>query len=54
MAVAVALTIGYARRIAGNGLVRSAGRLASLGYAVPGTVLAIGPAHSARRHRQRR
>lgn len=42
VSVCVALTLGYARRVAGNGLVRSAGRIASLGYAVPGTVLAIG------------
>ncbi len=42
VAIAVALTLGYARRIAGNGFVRPASRLASLGYAIPGTVLAIG------------
>jgi iron(III) transport system permease protein len=42
VAVAVALTLGYARRVAGNGFIRSAGRVAALGYAVPGTVLAIG------------
>ena len=41
-AVAVALTLGYARRVAGNGFVRPAVRLAGLGYAIPGTVLAIG------------
>jgi len=40
--VSVALTLAYARRIAGNGFIRTAGRLAALGYAVPGTVLAIG------------
>ena len=38
----VALTLGYARRIAGTRFIRIAGRFASLGYAVPGTVLAIG------------
>jgi len=41
-AVALALTLGYARRVAANGFVRPAVRLAGLGYAVPGTVLAIG------------
>jgi iron(III) transport system permease protein len=41
-AVGVALTLGYARRIAGNGFIRSAVRVTALGYAVPGTVLAIG------------
>ncbi len=41
-AVAIALTLGYARRVAGNGFVRPAVRLAGLGYAIPGTVLAIG------------
>jgi iron(III) transport system permease protein len=41
-AVAVALTLGYAMRIAGSRFVRTAGRIAALGYAVPGTVLAIG------------
>lgn len=42
VAVLVALTLAYARRIAGNGFVRSAGHISALGYAVPGTVLAIG------------
>jgi len=42
VAVAVALTLGYARRVAGNGFIRPAVRLAGLGYAIPGTVLAIG------------
>jgi iron(III) transport system permease protein len=41
-AVAVALTLGYARRVAGNGFVRPAVRLSGVGYAIPGTVLAIG------------
>jgi len=41
-AVAIALTLGYARRVAANGFIRPAVRLAGLGYAVPGTVLAIG------------
>ena len=38
----VALLIAYARRVAPNGLTRPAIRLAGLGYAVPGTVLALG------------
>jgi iron(III) transport system permease protein len=42
IAVGVALTLGYARRVAGNGFIRSAVRVTALGYAVPGTVLAIG------------
>ncbi len=41
-AVGVALLLGYARRVAANGFVRPAVRLAGLGYAIPGTVLAIG------------
>ena len=41
-AVAVALILAYARRVAPGRFVRSAGRVAALGYAVPGTVLAIG------------
>jgi iron(III) transport system permease protein len=41
-AVAVALILAYARRVAPSRFVRSAGRVAALGYAVPGTVLAIG------------
>jgi iron(III) transport system permease protein len=40
--VAVALTLGYARRVAGNGFIRPAVRFAALGYALPGTVLALG------------
>lgn len=42
VAVGIALILAYARRIAANGFVRSAGRFTALGYAVPGTVLAIG------------
>ncbi len=38
----VALVLAYARRVAPNGLTRPAARLAGLGYAMPGTVLAIG------------
>lgn len=41
-AVAVALMLGYARRVAVNGFTWPAVRLAGLGYALPGTVLAIG------------
>lgn len=42
VAVTLALTLGYARRVAPNGFIRPAVRLAGLGYAVPGTVLALG------------
>ena len=42
VAVALALFLGYARRVAPNSLTRPAVRLAGLGYALPGTVLAIG------------
>ncbi len=41
-AVFVALVIAYARRVAPNGFTRPAVRLAGLGYAIPGTVLAMG------------
>jgi iron(III) transport system permease protein len=42
LAVAIALVLAYARRVAGNGFTRPAVLAAGLGYAVPGTVLAIG------------
>ena len=42
VAIVVALTLGYARRVAPNGFVRPAVRVSGFGYAVPGTVLAIG------------
>jgi iron(III) transport system permease protein len=42
MAVVISLVLGYARRVASNGFTRPAVRLAGLGYAVPGTVLALG------------
>lgn len=42
IAVVLALIIGYATRAAGNGFTRPAVRLAGLGYAIPGTVLAVG------------
>lgn len=38
----VALILAYARRVASNGLTRPAARIAGLGYALPGTVLALG------------
>ncbi len=41
-ATMIALLLGYARRVAGNGFIRPAVRLAGLGYAIPGTVLALG------------
>jgi iron(III) transport system permease protein len=41
-AILIALALAYARRVAGNRLTRSAVRFAGLGYAIPGTVLAIG------------
>src|SRR5215475_143392 len=40
--VGAGLALVYARRLSGNRLARSAVRLASLGYAMPGTVLALG------------
>lgn len=42
IAVALALVIAYARRTAANAVTRSAARMAGMGYALPGTVLAIG------------
>jgi iron(III) transport system permease protein len=42
VAVALGLLLAYARRVAGNGFTRPAVRLAGFGYAVPGTVLAVG------------
>ena len=41
--------LGYARRVAANGFTRPAVRLAGLGYALPGTVLAHRHPHSAGR-----
>ena len=41
-AVIVGLVLAYARRVAPNGFTRPAVRLSGLGYAVPGTVLALG------------
>jgi iron(III) transport system permease protein len=42
LAVVVALVLSYARRVAANAFTRPAVSLAGLGYAIPGTVLAIG------------
>ena len=42
IAVLVALLLAYARRVSANGFTRPAVRLTGLGYAIPGTVLAIG------------
>jgi iron(III) transport system permease protein len=42
VAVALATLLAYAGRIAANGFTRPAVRLAGLGYAIPGTVLALG------------
>lgn len=41
-AVLIALILAYAKRVSGNGFTRPAVRLTGLGYAIPGTVLAIG------------
>jgi iron(III) transport system permease protein len=42
MALALALLFAYARRLRPTHAVRAATRVASLGYAVPGTVIAVG------------
>ncbi len=42
VAVLLALLLTYARRVSANGLTRISVRLASFGYAIPGTVLALG------------
>jgi iron(III) transport system permease protein len=42
IAVALALVMAYAARVTRSPLVASANRLASLGYAVPGAVIAVG------------
>ncbi|NNE23071.1 MAG: iron ABC transporter permease [Rhizobiales bacterium] len=42
IAVLIGLFLAYANRIAGNLAVRMAVRMASVGYAIPGTVLGIG------------
>ena len=48
------LVLAYARRLAPNAFVRPAVRAAGLGYALPGTVLALGPADPAGGSRQPR
>ena len=42
LSVALALFLGYGRRLDRGRVVRSAVRLAGMGYAVPGTVIAVG------------
>jgi iron(III) transport system permease protein len=42
LAVALALLLGYAARFGGGRLAGAAGRLAAIGYAVPGSVIAVG------------
>jgi iron(III) transport system permease protein len=42
LAVALALVVGYAGRMSPTRLVRAANRVAGLGYAVPGAVIAVG------------
>lgn len=42
VAVVLSVVLAYATRTAANGFTRPAVRLAALGYAVPGTVLAVG------------
>jgi iron(III) transport system permease protein len=40
--LAIALVLGYATRFSGGPVTRTAARLATLGYAIPGAVLAVG------------
>ncbi len=42
LAVALALVVGYAGRMSPTRVVRAANRIAGLGYAVPGAVIAVG------------
>lgn len=42
LAVLVALVLAYGKRIRPNGLTRGSARIASIGYAVPGSVIAVG------------
>lgn len=42
VAVVLGVVLAYARRVAANGFTRPAVRIAGLGYALPGTVLALG------------
>ena len=57
LTVALGLGLAYARRVAPNAFVRIAARAAGLGYALPGTVLALGlliPLAGLRQRRRRR
>ncbi|MEZ5480441.1 MAG: hypothetical protein R3E95_24060 [Thiolinea sp.] len=38
----LALVLGYGKRVNNNGLIRITARIAAMGYAIPGTVIAIG------------
>jgi iron(III) transport system permease protein len=40
--LALAIALGYANRLSSGAIPRAASRVATLGYAVPGTVLAVG------------
>ncbi len=42
LALGLALALGFARRLQASGLLRWAARVVSLGYAVPGAVIAVG------------
>jgi iron(III) transport system permease protein len=42
LAVGIALFLGYAQRLHGSALIRNLSGVAGLGYAVPGTVIALG------------
>lgn len=42
LALVLALTLAYGLRVTGDGWVRNAVRISGIGYAVPGTVLAVG------------
>jgi len=42
IAVAVAVIVSYGKRLHGTPLVKSAARISGMGYAVPGTVIAVG------------
>lgn len=42
LAIGIALFLGYAQRLHGSALIRRLGGIAGLGYAVPGTVIALG------------
>lgn len=42
LALAIAAVLAYGQRLSGNGLLRAAIRVAAMGYAIPGTVIAVG------------